>query len=223
MYREVNKIKIKGEIAMRPHKVFLYDEEESRILQESTGLIDLLIQKGLLEDHEISDEKLRKVKKEVARKKYHHTQALLEQYRTIIWVLESAPDEIAMELKVQTKTIDALIEKIEYELGTDNKKLEGKLRTVLKTRKLIDRVNDALSVLKMKPDNGELLYKLVYEAYIDPERRPRCELIERMHVSSRTYYRMREIAVDTISKRLWGSSDAMIDDWLEILILIEGY
>ena len=208
---------------MRPKEVFQYDEDETRIIQESSGLIDLLVQKGLLEDREISDEKLRKIQQKVAKKKYHNTRALLEQYRTIIWVLECVPDEIAVELQVHTEKIDSLIEKIEYELGTDNRKLEGKLRTVIKTRKLVDRVHDALSVLRMKPGNGEALYKLIYEAYIDPEERSRGELIERMHVSSRTYYRMREDGVATISKRLWGSSDTELDDWLEILVLIEGY
>ena len=208
---------------MRSKKVSQYDEEESQILKKSTGLIDLLVQKGLIEDHDISDEKVREIKKEVARKKYHNTLALLEQYRTIIWILECVPEEIAMELKVQTETIDALIERIDYELASDNKRLEGKMRTVLKTRNLIERVNDALSVLKMKPGNGEALYRLIYEAFIDPERRPWYELVQRMHVSSRTYYRMRESAVDTVSKRLWGSSETEIDDWLEILTLLEGY
>ena len=208
---------------MRPKKVYLYDEEEAKILRNSNGLIDLLVQKGLLEDHEINDESIRKRNKEIAKKKYHNTRALLEQYRTIIWVLECVPDEIATELKVQTEKIDALIEKIGYELSTDNKRLEGKLRTVLKTRKFVERVQDALTVLKMKPENGEALYKLIYEAYISPEIRSREELIERMHVSSRTYYRMRDLAVATMSKRLWGSDESELDDWLELLILVEGY
>ena len=208
---------------MRPKKVYLYDEEEAKILRNSNGLIDLLVQKGLLEDHEINDESIRKRNKEIAKKKYHNTRALLEQYRTIIWVLECVPDEIATEFKVQTEKIDALIEKIGYELSTDNKRLEGKLRTVLKTRKFVERVQDALTVLKMKPENGEALYKLIYEAYISPEIRSREELIERMHVSSRTYYRMRDLAVATMSKRLWGSDESELDDWLELLILVEGY
>jgi len=208
---------------MRSKKVSQYDEEESQILKKSTGLIDLLVQKGLLEDHEISDEKSRKIKKEVAKKKYHNTEVLLEQYRTIIWVLECVPGEIAAELKVKTQSIDALIERIDYELATDNKRLEGKMRTVVKTRNLIERVNEALMVLKMKPDNGEVLYKLIYDAFLDSVRRPWDELVERMHVSSRTYYRMRKEALGIISKRLWGSSDSEIDDWLEILMLLEEY
>ena len=208
---------------MRPKKVTLYDKEESQILQNSAGLIDLLVQKGLLEDQKICDEKIRKIKKEVAKKKYHNTEVLLEQYRTIIWVLECVPEEIAAELKVKTQSIDALLERIDYELATDNKRLEGKMRTVVKTRNLIERVNEALMVLKMKPDNGEVLYKLIYDAFLDSVRRPWDELVERMHVSSRTYYRMRRAALGIISTRLWGSSDSEIDDWLEILMLLEEY
>ncbi len=38
-----------------------------------------------------------------------------------------------------------------------------------KSRLLLDRVNEALTVLKKKPENGERLYQLIYLTYIAPE------------------------------------------------------
>ena len=101
------------------------------------------------------------------------------------------------------------------------KKLEGKMRTIIKTRRLVERVNDALMVLKMKPRNGEIMYRIIYEAYLDEESRTWEELVERMHMSRSTYYRLRVEAIKTISTRLWGSADPELDDWLEILMLLE--
>jgi len=206
---------------MRSRKVSPYDEEESRILQKSSHMIDFLANKGLIEDPQITDEKIRKAQKETAKKSYHNTEVLLEQYNTIVWILECAPSEIAQELKVKTEKIDELIEKIDCELATDNKKLEGKIRTIIKTRRLIERVNDALMVLKMKPRNGEIMYRIIYEAFLDEESRTWEELVERMHMSRSTYYRLRVEALKTISTRLWGSADPELDDWLEILMLLE--
>ena len=206
---------------MRSRKVSQYEEEELQILEKSLHMIDFLVKKGLIEDPQITDEKVRKAKKETAKKSYHNTEVLLEHYKTLVWMLECAPAEIAQELKVKTEKIDELIEKIDYELATDNKKLEGKMRTIIKTRRLIERVNDALMVLKMKPGNGEQLYRIIYEAFIDEESRTWDELVERMHMSRSTYYRLRLEALKTISTRLWTSANSELDDWLEILMLLE--
>ena len=49
-----------------------------------------------------------------------------------------------------------------------NKKLESRLESVRKSRLLLDRVNEALSVLKKKPDNGAKMYELIYLTYLAP-------------------------------------------------------
>ena len=38
-----------------------------------------------------------------------------------------------------------------------------------KSRLLMDRLNEALAVLRKKPNNGERLYNLIYTTYIAPE------------------------------------------------------
>lgn len=206
---------------MKRRKVAMYTQEEQQILQQSAGLLEFLARKGVLEDHQISDERIRKAKKSTAQKAYHNTEVLLSQYRTVVWVLECAPNELAQELGVQTKGFDALVEKLAYEINLDNKRLDGKLQTLIKTRCLLDRVNDALSVLKRKPGDGERLYKLIYDAYLDPEERDCYTLMERMNVSERTYYRMKREALSVLSMRLWSAPVGDVDDWIEILTLLE--
>jgi len=206
---------------MYKRKTTSYDEEELQILQKSSGFVEFLTRKGMLEDHAISEEKIRKAKRNTSKKAYHNTLVVLSNYRTIVWVLNYIPSELAQELRIKTKDIDALIQRVDYELAMENRRMEDRLRAMGKTRYLLDRVHDALTVLKQKPGNGELLYKLIYEAYIDPEERTALELIERMGVSTRTYYRLKSEALAVISIRLWSSPSRDIDDWIEILTLLE--
>lgn len=207
---------------MKRKKTSLYDAQESQILQQSTAFVDFLTRKGLVEDRGIHDEKIRKAKQSTAQKAYHNTEVLLEQYRTIVWVLECVPGELADELRVPTRDVDTLIERLDLESTLGNKRLESRLSTMMKTRLLLDRVNDALSVLRKKPQNGEQLYKLIYSAYIAPEQKSSLELIEQMQVSSRTYYRMRTEAISILSIRLWSAPSKDLDDWLEILTIMEN-
>jgi len=51
------------------------------------------------------------------------------------------------------------------ELSLGNRKLEGRLQSVQRSRLLLDRVNKALTMLKTKPRNGVLMYRIIYETY----------------------------------------------------------
>lgn len=128
---------------MRRKKPSLYDAHEKRILQQSTAFEDFLTRKGVIADDAIEDERIRKAKQNAAKKAYHNTEVLLEQYRTIVWVLECTPDELAAELRVHTKNIDELVSKIDFEMTMENKRLESRLNAIIKTRILLERVHDA--------------------------------------------------------------------------------
>jgi len=76
-------------------------------------------------------------------------------------------------------------------------------------------------VLRKKPENGEVLYRLIYDAYLNPKERLSSELVERSGMAPRTYYRMRAEAITIMSIRLWSAPGGDIDDWLEILAIME--
>ena len=124
-------------------------------------------------------------------------------------------------MKIPTKDIDELVSRIDFEMAIENKRLESRLNTIIKTRILLERVQDALMVLRKKPGDGEVLYRLIYDAYLDPTERIAQDLIERAQLAPRTYYRMRAEAISIMSIRLWSAPPGEIDDWLEILTMME--
>lgn len=50
----------------------LYEQQEERILAQSDAFISLLTKRGILGDHQIDNEKVRKAKQEKNRKSYHN-------------------------------------------------------------------------------------------------------------------------------------------------------
>ena len=128
----------------------LYEQQEQKISTQSDAFIRLLTQRGILEDHQIDDDRIRQAQKEKKRNMYHNTQLLLEHYRNIAWALECFPDTIAEELDQPFEGLDFLLEKMDVEMGMGNKKLESRLESVRKSRLLLDRVNEALSVFEEK-------------------------------------------------------------------------
>ena len=147
-----------------------YKQEEDRIVAHSEAFIELLVRRGILGDQKIDNEKIRIAQQEKKKNTYHNTLMLLKHYRTIAWMLECFPDSIAEELDQPFGGLDELIDRIDIESSLDNKKLESRIAGIQKSRILLDRVNEALTVLKKKPSDGERLYNLIYQTYITPEK-----------------------------------------------------
>ena len=138
------------------------------------------------------------------------------------WLLECMPNTIAAELDERFETVDELIGRLDVEMAYGNKKLESRLQNVQKTRLLLDRVNEALTVLKRKPGDGQRLYDLIYLTYISPETLTHPELLYRLNTSSRQYYRWREQAINILSIRLWAAITKQGDFWLEMLTILDS-
>ena len=200
----------------------LYEQQESKILAQSDAFINLLIRRGILEDRQIDNEKLREARKEKRKNTYHNTLMLLQHYRTIAWMMECFPETVAEELEKPFEELDTLLEQVDLEMARGNRKLENRMEGMQKSRLLMDRVNEALTVLKKKPENGEKLYNLIYLTYIAPEQLNHTELLYRLDISSRHYYRLRQQAITILSIRLWAAPARDVDFWLEMLTLLEG-
>jgi len=182
----------------------------------------MLTDRGLLEDQDIGDEKVREAVKQKKRNMYHNTQLMLQNYRNITWALECFPTSIAEELDQPLSDLDALLSLVSAEIGMDNIRLENRLLSIQRSRLLLDRVNEALTVLRQKPGNGELMYKLIYETYITPDKLTHADILYRLHISSRHYYRLRQQAINILSIRLWATPSGELDSWLEVLTLLEA-
>ncbi len=185
-------------------------------------VMEMLAKRGLIGDAKISSEKAREAQQKKNKAAYHNTALLLKHYRMISWMLECFPDTIAQELEQPFEGLDQLIERLDIERAYGNRKLENRLESIQKTRLMIDRVNEALSILKRKPGDGEMLYQLIYLSYIAPEELSHVEILFRLAVSSRQYYRLRQDAINILSIRLWSAMTKEGDFWLEMLTLLDN-
>jgi len=190
--------------------------------KNTSELLQMLTNRGLLKDQDIGDEKVREAVKQKKRNMYHNAQLMLQNYRNITWALECFPASIAEELDQPLSDLDALLSLVSAEIGMDNVKLENRLLSVQRSRLLLDRINEALTVLRQKPGNGELMYKLLYETYITPDQLTHADILYRLHISSRHYYRLRQQAINILSIRLWAAPSGELDSWLEVLTLLEA-
>ena len=197
---------------MKSKKPSLYDAQEEQIQLQSASFVDFLTRKGVLEDHNIDNERVRKAKKDTAQRAYHNTEVLLSQYRLIIWVLECIPGELSDELEVPVHDIDALAEKIDIQTSLENARIESRVNAMMKTRYLVDRIHEALAVIRKKPGNGEDL---------DPVERKHEEILKELRMTSRTYYRLRREAITIMSIRLWSAPSGETASWLEVLTILE--
>ena len=183
------------------------------------AVLSFLRDRGVLADEDATPQTVEERKQKQA---YHNTLLLLSNYRNILWQTESELETIAAELELPLQNLDAVLSRIDAEIGMENRRLEIRLERLAKTRQLLDRINDALSTLKRKPDNGQLLYDLIYMTYIADEKLLQADVLFRLNISRRHYYRLKEQAVSIISLRLWSAPSADLDLWLELVSMLSG-
>lgn len=199
----------------------LYEQQENRILAQSDAFISLLTKRGILGDQKIDDEKVRAAQKEKKRTAYHNTQMLLKNYRKMVWVFSCYPEEILQELEAPFENFDRMVDRLDLEMAIGNKRMESRLEAAARSRLLLDRFNEAMAVLRKEPTRGEKLYQLIYTAYLAPEKLKLEEILFRLDLSQRHYYRLREQAISILSIRLWSAPSEDVDVWLELLTLFE--
>ncbi len=189
-------------------------------IKEREMLLQLFTKRGLMADINISDERIRESQQKKQLVAFHNTELLLKHYKNITWMLECFPDTIAEELEQPFEKVDEVIERLDLEITRGNRNIENRLESVLKTRLILDRVNEALTVLKKKPEDGGRLYDLIYLTYITPESLNHNEILYRLNLSSRHYYRLREQAINILSIRLWSAPNKDTEFWLELISIL---
>ena len=189
---------------------------------QAEQLIALLERRGIVEDPSIVNEKARQAEQALCRNMYHNTQMMLKHYRDIVWALECFPEQVAEELDRPLKDLDALLSMVDTQLAMGNTRLEHRMLSIKQSRLLLDRINDALTVLRQKPGNGEMMYNIIFQTFVTPDKLTHQEILYRLDISDRHYYRLRQQAVNILSIRLWTAPAGCLDAWLEILTLLEG-
>ena len=189
---------------------------------QTEQLIALLERRGIVEDPSIVNDRARQAEQALRRNMYHNTQMMLKHYRDIVWALECFPQQVAEELDRPLRDLDTLLSAVDTQLAMGNAKLEHRLLGIQKSRLLLDRINEALTVLRHKPGNGEMMYNIIFQTFLTPEKLTHTEILYRLSISDRHYYRLRQQAVNILSIRLWTAPAGCLDAWLELRTLLEG-
>ena len=194
---------------------------EQELGDKNPQLQDYLATTGVIGDETIKDPNKRKKQQKKRKHLYHNTQLLMENYQTMLWVIENFPAAVAEELSEPMAETDRLLERIDLEFAMENHRLENRIRTIAKSRSLIDRVNVALTMLRSKPGDGEDMYQVIYQTYIKPEFTDIWDLFAKLALSRRRYYHLRGNAFGLMSLVLWSGPSAEITRWLEIVEMLE--
>ncbi len=195
--------------------------QDENLEYDLQDILDLLTARGILSDEKTKNADARARKQKQTRNRYHNTLLLLQHYRTLVWLMECFPETVAEELELPFENVDELLERMDLMLAMGNRRLETRLEGTKKNRILLDRVNEALTVLKRKPKDGKRLYQIIYLTYISPEHLTHTEILFRLEMSSRNYYRLRQQAITILSLRLWSAPAGDVDFWLEMLEFLE--
>ena len=195
------------------------NHHQKKTISEAKAIYAFLNEKGIqISGEGSSPEQTKRARlQQVA---YHNTKLLLKNYRNILWQVDCEIDTIAAELNLPLAKLDALLSRVDAAIGMDNKRIERQLDRLSNTRQLIDRINEALTALQMKPGNGKLLYQLIYLTYIDQDEHRQIDVLEELKISKRHFYRLKEEAINIISLRLWNVPSEKLDLWLELISLL---
>ena len=194
--------------------------QDSAIPQEQ--LRALLERRGIVGDPDIPNAKARLAEQELRRKKAETEAARQKEKQAAETASSGFPKEIAQELEQPLKDLDVLLSVVDTQVALGNVKLEHRLLSIRKSRLLLNRINDALTVLRHKPGNGELMYNIIFQTFITPDKPTHSDILYRLDISERHYYRLRQQAINILSIRLWTAPQGCLDAWLEILTLLEG-
>ena len=204
-----------------PNEKMTYEQQEDQIAEKSQAFINLLTQRGILANPKVTDEKIRAARQKKDRDSYHNTLLLLQNYRTLVWVMECFPETVAEELDKPFSDVDELLEQMDLQLAGEPE--TGKsARRGQKVPAAAGQGKRGAYCPQAKAQNGMELYRLIYLTYIGPETLRHKELLYRLHLSSRQYYRFREQAITILSIRLWSAPAADVDFWLEMLTFLES-
>ena len=196
--------------------------EEKQVTDNEERFINFLVKSGYLVNPKIKDPKLREKKQEDNKKAYHNTLLMLEHYRDLVWSMECIPEDLMAELNVPMEQLDALITRLDLEMSMDNWRVESRLQSILRSRMLLDRLNEAIAFLRSKPQDGEKLYQIIYRTYIGEKMESVYDVMASLGLTKNKYYALRRKAITIIGMKLWSAPEANFELWVELLSMLDG-
>lgn len=91
--------------------------------------------------------------------KYHNTRHLLKQYRKVAYAIKISEADMNVRMEMEHGTRLSTLEVNAELAGVDlsGSKLEGYARTVIRSKNMLQIIDNALNTVRMDPDHGELM------------------------------------------------------------------
>ena len=144
--------------------------------------------------------------------KYHNTRHLLKQYRRVAYAIQISETDMNVRMEMEHGTKLSTLELNAELAGVDlsGSKLEGYARTVIRSKNMLQIIDNALDTVRMDPDHGELMYQILYLTYFSKRKLANREAIlaelDRLgfQMSMVTYHSYLNMAIKAIDRILWG-------------------
>lgn len=143
---------------------------------------------------------------------FHNTKMLLKQYRRVEYAVKVSEEELGLRSEADIGIHLSALE-INAELaGIDlsGTRLEGYTRSVVRSRRILEVIQNALEHVREDPDRGEELYQVLHQTYFTPRKpQSRDEILRALStagfaMSRSKYHIMLNEAIKAIDRILWG-------------------
>lgn len=116
--------------------------------------------------------------------KYHNTRHLLKQYRKVAYAIQISEADMNVRMEMEHGTRLSTLEVNAELAGVDlsGSKLEGYARTVIRSKNMLQIIDNALNTVRMDPDHGELMYQVLYLTYFSKKKPANREVILTVHM-----------------------------------------
>lgn len=143
---------------------------------------------------------------------YHNTYRLLKIYRDAVWSLELSAQQVRKDFELQYgQSVEDFLNSVYYagaDLGGTD--IESQARTMQRTQKMLNLINNAVDLLRRKHKRGEYYYWLLYFCFLSPQELDSVDdILDALRpyvktVARSTYYECRTAAINALSDLLWG-------------------
>lgn len=145
---------------------------------------------------------------------FHNTKKLLQRYRSTLMCIAVALDDLDEEclgsLGVRFSAMGEFAQQMDVDLS--NTYIESRLRSMQRNKLMLQYIDKAIKSMRAYAKNGEEFYWILYFKYLSSNEdicQTDGEVVEKQRerglpVSSSTFYRRCNLAIDTLSGILWG-------------------
>jgi hypothetical protein len=161
---------------------------------------------------------------------YQNTREAMENYRSLVWRLEEAAEDIEDELREidggSLKNLSALIDAVDTTNCGPDVYSQDKANNHKRMIGHIKYINYCMAKLKNRPAQivaqrkaritSEQLYNSLFYSFIDPNCLRPDEIAELLGVGRRTYYRWVEEGIEQLGEIMWGSSSPMVNKVVDL-------